>query len=171
MERPRMKSLLKTATLATLPIAAGLACGNEKQIAPNNIPTNGSETETNAPYGSIQPAVEDIVDRFGGAVIFTAFGINNGERMIVYLTRVDLPEAQRKEFDNDYIVLTKNENSISALFPATSCDGEFELSVTMDEGKTYSVLPVPNINTRIPSETFTLLDDCTRPITFSLPPH
>lgn len=149
-----------------LPLAAGFACSSKETVTPaaTSIPT---PTKEDRPYGGSQDIVDKVVDRFGGAVIFTAKGLDPNEKMIVNFERVDIPESQQQDIDSENMEIGNNQTTV---FAATSCKGKFSVSVSLDEGRSYTILPVPDIVTREPLETFELKRDCTRPITFTLLP-
>ena len=164
MERLSLGKIARAATLVTLPLTAGLACGNETiPLAPTSIP---GPTETLHPYGASQDTVDKVVNKFGGAVVFTAEGLAAGETMIVDFQRVDIPKSQRLLIDDDSVQLTRVNNR--TIFAATSCKGRYSVSVSLDNGESHTILPIPNIKTRVPQDTFELRPDCTRPVTFTL---
>lgn len=181
MERLSFRKIARTATLMALPLAAGVACGEtvyppeqtNTQLSTDTTPTPTStvsdpkETETQRPYGVNQPLVDKVVNNFGGAVVVTVQGLDADMKMLVRFQRVDIPDLQKRNVDDDSMVLTQNQSG--TIFAASSCFGEFAVSISLDDGYSFNSIPIPDIHTRIMQNTFKLQPDCTRPIQITFP--
>lgn len=168
------ETFYKIFAAVVLPIAAaiGVGCNSEqKDITPS---ATTQTQETPIPVFGDDEIMEQIVEKFGGVVAFSVTGYDKDLYMIVKFDRLDVPVGQQQAVDHDMQYLTPAQadsigGPIYSLFAATSCDGKYRLSVSLDGSKNFTALPVPDLLTRVPSTTFELpKDTCNRSVTIDL---
>ena len=166
--------MYRTFAAVVLPVAAaiGVGCNTEQK---DITPTATSQThETPVPVFGGDEIMQQIVEKFGGVVAFSVTGYDKDLKMTVKFDRLDVSNSQQQEVDHDTQYLTPAQaesvdGPIYSLFAATSCDGKYRISVSLDDGKNFTALPVPDLSTRVPSTTFELQkDSCIRPVTIDL---
>lgn len=168
------ETLYRTFAAITLPIAAaiGVGCNSEQNDITPTATTQTQEAPVSVTGGN--EIIQQIVDKFGGAVAFSVTGYDKDLNMTVKFDRLDVPAGQQQDIDHDTQYLTPAQadsvgGPIYSLFAATSCEGKYRISVSLDDGKNFTALPVPDLSTRVPSTTFELSKDtCIRPVTIDL---
>ncbi len=168
------ETVYRTFAAVVLPVAAaiGVGCNTEQK---DTTPTAASQThETPIPVFGGDEIMQQIVEKFGGVVAFSVTGYEEDLNMTVKFDRLDVPAGQQQAVDHDTQYLTPAQadsvgGPIYSLFAATSCDGKYRISISLDDGKNFTVLPVPDLSTRVPTTTFELpKDSCIRPVTIDL---
>ncbi len=168
------ETLSRAFAAITLPVAAaiGVGCDTEQK---DIIPTATIQSyEAPVTVFGGDEIIDQAVKKFGGAVVFSVVGYDKELNMTVKFDRLDVPAGQQQVVDHDTQYLTPaqayNEGDpIYSLFAATSCDGKYRISVSLDGGKNFSALPVQDLSTGVPSTTFELpKDTCIMPVTLYL---
>lgn len=176
---------LRPVFLAALLLAAHLGCSEEHDnVQPSSSEETATqvtlETETAQPTeesSTIEASIEEIIqaakEHGHGVVFFFVKEYDGSFPFLIKFTRVDIPVEQRGELDTqsfkvDGSVPRDKDGIISTVFPTSACAGEYRVDISLDDGTTYKNLPIPDLETRIPRETFSLTEDCFRPLTLDI---
>ncbi len=169
--RPKIKRGLYPLVLSTIIALSSLACGiRQGQSFSPDIPITPTATPLEPDlqrFMNSDPSFKEIYEkaraRNYGVVLLWPENVSSDTW--IRFQRMDLSASERSEVDLETIKITPDQK-IYQIFLATSCSGEYQLSVSLD-GENYSHLPLPDIKTGISKDTFFLRPSCLRPVTLS----
>src|SRR3989344_1920307 len=136
MERFTVGRISRAATLLALPFAAtisGCRDGFENNATSNDqlLTSVPSETPTT---GTRQELIDKAKEKGIGLVFITIEGYKPSDNMVLQLNRVDGDADAQNSLDTQIV----NVTSPMHVLGASSCEGEYELSISLDKGETYS---------------------------------
>lgn len=158
------KTAVRGVLLSSLPLTASFtSCSNE---TPQRLPTVSSPTTMTENRPTLVQIIEKARAAGHGVVAITIISYGPDYNVDYLLERVDLGIDNRDEsLDiqtmNLNATLDSNPkvNSLTGVFLASSCTGEYKLSQSIDKGKTWTVIPSADPQKQL-HETFKLPESC-----------
>ncbi|MDO8487102.1 MAG: hypothetical protein Q7S45_02335 [Candidatus Curtissbacteria bacterium] len=172
MDREFVRSAL---LFLTLPTAAVFACNTEpksefKAPFPPQVTT---PVERSYDIALDKKTIIKKAKEAGIGIVF--FGIRDvdgslsGSDILVKVSRI---EKDGRKTDTDNFKINLGVGTTYAALATPSCFGEYQISVSIDSGRSYTVLPIPDLKTRISYQTFRLFEEtCSRDINVELGPN